>query len=112
MPDHGMTGQGLGEHAMWKWAVLLVTSAGCAAPAPVRSPGRADAPLSPTDARQADAALAGMPDDTAHDNVAGSWAMRLREQGKGPEAVEVAGRIRNPRIRAAVLAEVQAEAER
>lgn len=90
---------------MRKWAVLLAATAGCTSPDRDRP---AAAPPRPADVGQADAALAGVRDPAAHDDLAGSWAMRLREQGKQAEAVEVAGRIRDARIRAAVLAEVQA----
>lgn len=91
---------------MTKYLVLLLTVAGCADTTPFKPHAHEEKPLSPAVIDDAYATLAAVADDTAHDNIAGSWARRLQEQGKVREAVEVAGRIRNERIRGAVLAEL------
>lgn len=97
---------------MWKRFVPLLAVAGCADTTPFQHTSPTEPPLSPAAVSQADAALAGVKDDKAHDDIAASWALRFREQGKGQEAVEAASRIRDAGIRAAVLAEVQMEAGR
>lgn len=80
--------------------VMLLAAVGCVGPTPDRSWPPADP----------GAALDGVANDVEHDNLAGDWVRRLHAQGKDRAAVEIASRIRDDRVRAATLADLQGAA--